>query len=74
MLKNDTDEILVEGKGEFIEEVKKEIQNLHSKGLSVNAKYLEEQAENIRYLQSQREENDQLFVAQQQEIEELERY
>lgn len=72
----EADEVAVDDRlpinNEFVSEVKKEIRNIQLKGSSAASKHLEEQAENIRYLQSQREETDQLFAEQQREIEQLE--
>jgi hypothetical protein len=60
--------------GEFVLEVKRAMQALQERSASESAKYQEAQAQNVRYLQSQREENDRLFASQQQEIESLEKY
>lgn len=59
---------------EFVADVKKEIKNIQLRGSSAAAKQIEEQAETIRYLQSQREENDLLFADQQRELEQSEMY
>lgn len=63
----------VEGEDEFVAEVRRALHAWHERAASESAKYQQAQAQNVQYLQSQREENDRLFAAQQQEIESLER-